>query len=506
MGRVDHYRFGPRLERFDEVLGDATWGAHEVSPPLGLIAKAAAATGDPLIHGAVGLLEELDIEGLERRGLVRLPREYREVYRYPEAYGFPAADGEADQARIRFDDRPAAEVAPDGLALYADVPFCAQACRYCTTSGMNTRGSREPVRAYLDAFEREARTLAERFGGTLPEFTCLFVGGGTGSYLELDEVVRQGEILSDVLGFPDGVPKTVEGNPSSVDRAKVAGLLDLGFDAMSLGVESFEDHLLQLCNRAHDAAGAERAIVESMNAGMAHLNIDIIMGLAGQTLVDFARTLQTIGRVRPGAVTIYPLRLHENTGFWRFDDLRFPAVNVVYVMQALARLYFARTGYHRTEGNRFVQDPAWVHAQHTHTRSLAADDLSIGTRAVSHVGRWGWANTNVIRDYQAHVNAGRLAARKLAEVSEWEWMVKTCVLPLKIAGGNDRALFARRCGQDMDALFGGPLRECAALGLLEPTERGYRMTDAGAVLETEVLRYIIAAAARPELGARAQAA
>jgi len=115
---------------------------------------------------------------------------------------------------------------------------------------------------------------------------------------------------------------------------------------------------------------------------MAHTNLNLIAGMVGQSLPTFLRSLETTGVLRPGAITVYSLRVHEHTGWWKAQEARFPTVGVVYLMQAAARLYLARLGYHRSEGNRWVLDPGLRHAQHTRNGWY---DVGLGTRAGSHV-------------------------------------------------------------------------------------------------------------------------
>lgn len=479
-------RFGSGVARFGEVLGPAAWGLEVRGPSLSDLERAAGATGDPVVEGAARFLREIDVEGLMRRGLVRLPRTYREVYSYPRMGLLPRVDPNQVHESVRF---AGAGVAPEGLALYVDIPFCERACRYCATRGANTGSDREPVRRYLDSLEKELRLVADRFGGDLPPFTCVYVGGGTGSYLELDEVARVLQMLEAILGVTPDVPKTLEGDPTSSPPEKVKALVGMGFDAYSLGIEAFEPHLLEVCNRAHDVALAEERIVGAMEAGMAHLNIDLIIGLPDQSLADVCHMMEQVGRLAPGAVTLYSLRIHEGSSFYRMAEERFPTVPVVYLMQAVARRYLRLAGYHRSEGNRWVLDPAWKHAQHTHTRRGGCH-LGVGTRATTHVERLAWMNTNVTPEYEDCVDRGVLPLKRLGEVDELQWMLKLAVAPLKLAAGLQSERFARRFGCEVEDVFGEPFSALCDLGLLARTDDGYAATEAGAIFEPEMLAYI----------------
>ena len=483
MRSASYPRFGPHIGRFDEVLGAAGRGLSTAGPSLAELRVAAQATEDPLVMEGVEFLEQLGLDRLLQEGIWREARSYREIFAYPDPPLFEQIDA-IDHDRLRFHGE---DTAPEGLALYVDIPFCDTACRFCFTVGRNTRGDRAPVLEHLNRIEREARLFVERFDGFAPRVACLYVGGGTGSYLELDEMERLLGILRSVFEMPAGTPMSCEGSPNTMRGPKVAGLLELGFDAISFGVESFEDHLLSSCNRAHDAALAEQSIVEAMQAGMAHTNIDLILGLPNQSFADALRTIETVGRLRPGALQLYSLRVLPHTAFWRADERLMPTSAVVYLMQAVARRYLVRAGYHRSAGTRWVTDPTFSHAQHAHTYD-GLSGLGLGPRGASYFPHLAFTNTRSIAEYARELDAGRLAVRRVHETTTTDRLVKSLVMPLKLREGLDADRFRQKTGLEVMAVFGPQLRRLEALGLAEVTTKGWALTEAGALFETEALR------------------
>lgn len=358
------------------------------------------------------------------------------------------------------------------------------------------------MRAYLSRLHAEMRLIAGRFPDGPPPAASLYIGGGTGSYLTLDEIDEVLGMLQTELALPSGIPMTLEGSPSTLDGAKAAGVLARGFGALSFGVESFEDPLLRDCRRAHDGALARARVAEAMASGMGHVNIDLITGLPHQTLGDFVRTLTTVGELLPGAVTFYPLRLHRKTRFWQRNDADFPSILSVYFMQVLGRCYLAQLGYHRSENNRYVRDPSFVHAQNYFTRG-GGFNLGLGTRAQSQIAGLSWRNSHITRDYLAALDAGHLPLTHLLEVTPAQTRLKHFLLPLKLRPGLDGTAFRARCGLPVEEAFGSQIERLLTWGLLHRTAQGYALTEPGLLLETETLRWIEkTATARPDVPTR----
>lgn len=477
--------FGESVAAFDASLGELARGVDRMGPATAAMCKAAESTGDELVREAAAWLREIEVDRLIAHDFVRHARSYLDVFRYPEPRsGPPAPDPALATDALRWGPGAAA----DGYSLYVDIPFCETACAFCTTAGKNTGADRAPVLAYLAHLERELALLAARFSGGMPAMRCLYIGGGTGSYLRIDELDRLLASIDRHFGLPAGIPMTLEGSPSTMDAAKAHALLARGFNAVSLGVESFEDHLLRDCRRAHDAAGAKSRIRAVTDAGIGHVNIDLIAGLPGQTLLDFCRTLNTVAELRPGAVTFYPLRLHRKTSYWARKDDEFPAVTVVYLMQALGRRFLARLGYQPSQNNRYVLNASYRQAQSVFTRS-GGFDLGVGTRAQSQIEGICWRNSHIRRDYLRALGAGHLPITHLMRVTPLQHRLKHFLLPLKLQTGLDSATFAARCAVSVEEAFGPILERLVAEKLVSPRPGGYRMTPAGELFETEALRW-----------------
>ena len=192
--------------------------------------------------------------------------------------------------------------------LYVHVPFCASKCAYCDFASV-AGADETTVRIVFRAMRTQL--LQWQRSGLDGVLESIYFGGGTPS-LVADEVV-------DLLGFIQeeflvhaGAEVTVEANPDSLDRNRVAMLAEAGVTRLSLGVQSFSDHELRVLGRAHDAEAADRACSAVSEAGLA-LSIDLMCAIPGQSRASWSTTLQRAADTGAEHVSVYPLSIEDGT-------------------------------------------------------------------------------------------------------------------------------------------------------------------------------------------------
>ncbi|WP_337843995.1 radical SAM family heme chaperone HemW [Thermus sp.] len=189
-------------------------------------------------------------------------------------------------------------------SLYVHVPFCPTLCPYCDFHVVR----RGPgwVEAYLRRLREEAEALHQRYPGPL---TTLYLGGGTPSYL------RDQELLALFGSLPwalqEGAEVTLEANPGTLNRKRLALLKDLGVNRLSLGVQSFQDPVLRFLGRAHGRKGALKAVEEALEAGF-RVSVDLILGLPMQ---EVEKDLKEAADLGVGHVSAYTLQVEKGTPF-----------------------------------------------------------------------------------------------------------------------------------------------------------------------------------------------
>src|SRR3712207_2777339 len=171
--------------------------------------------------------------------------------------------------------------------LYVHIPFCARICPYCAF--YKERADPAQTQRFCEALLRELEMLGSRFD---LQTETIFFGGGTPTALSTSQLSYMLRGFHEQLDLSALREWTMEANPGSVSPAKAALLRDLGVTRVSLGVQSWDDALLKLLGREHNAAQAEESFRILRDAGHANLNIDLMFGLPRQSLAQWQATLE----------------------------------------------------------------------------------------------------------------------------------------------------------------------------------------------------------------------
>jgi oxygen-independent coproporphyrinogen-3 oxidase len=189
------------------------------------------------------------------------------------------------------------------FGVYVHVPFCRHKCDYCAFATWTDRASLVP--RYLEACRRQ---VADAVADGLPPVTSVFVGGGTPS------LVPPADLMAVLAPLPlaDGAEVTVESNPDDVTDDLVAAYRDGGVTRMSFGVQSMVPSVLAGLGRTHDPDNVRRSVASARRHGLA-CNLDLIYGAAGETLAQWATTVDEVVALTPDHVSAYALTVEAGT-------------------------------------------------------------------------------------------------------------------------------------------------------------------------------------------------
>ena len=196
------------------------------------------------------------------------------------------------------------------MGIYVHVPFCRNKCFYC---GFYAVDSLQLKKAYLQALLHEME-LRKNY---LPknQVDTLYFGGGTPSYLDVDELEMIMYKIHDIWNLNAGYESSIEMNPEDISRNKLEKLYELGFNRLTIGVQSFHDDILKRINRHHTAQQAIDGIELAYNAGFNNIGIDLIIGLPGQTSEDIDHDLKMVNILNIKHISVYILSIDSNSVF-----------------------------------------------------------------------------------------------------------------------------------------------------------------------------------------------
>jgi oxygen-independent coproporphyrinogen-3 oxidase len=267
------------------------------------------------------------------------------------------------------------------LGLYVHVPFCRTRCRYCDFYRVGE--NRPRMDRFVAALAAEIDGWRELHGRAV---ASVFLGGGTPSLLEPEEIAAIVERLARRFDLAAGVEITAEANPSDLDASKLRELRAAGINRLSLGVQSFVDRELALLGRRHDAARAARVVEEARAAGFENLSLDLMVGIPAQTDGSFVASLDRAVALAPDHVSLYLLEVHAGS---EIDHLRRERPRLFAGEEALRRRYLrmrerlAAAGYAQYEISNFARPGR--ECRHNLGYWRCDDWLGLGPAAHSHV-------------------------------------------------------------------------------------------------------------------------
>lgn len=199
-------------------------------------------------------------------------------------------------------------------ALYLHVPFCASRCGYCDFATRAVERGSAQIDEYFERLVMDIRRAAKK--DDLVDVKTVYVGGGTPSFAGAKNLSMLFYTLGLSMHLTDEVEVSMEANPESLDERLVRDVWALGVNRLSIGVQSFDDGLLRMLGRAHDADGARRAI-EAAHERFENVSVDLMCGLPGQTTAQFVQSVEEAVALGVTHVSVYPLTIEEHTPFYR---------------------------------------------------------------------------------------------------------------------------------------------------------------------------------------------
>ena len=365
-------------------------------------------------------------------------------------------------------DRPPAAGVP--LGLYTHIPFCRKRCHFCYFR-VYTDKNADDIRGYIDALLQELTAYASRavIGGRKPRF--IYFGGGTPSYLSPDQLKLLTDGMKRLLPWDEAEEVTFEGEPGTLTDHKLRAIRDLGVTRLSLGIEHFDDHILEVNGRAHRSKEVERAYTYAREIGFPQINIDLIAGMVEETEEKWRAAVAKAVSMQPDSVTIYQMEVPYNTGIYRQMKAEGKLVAPVADWETKRRWVdyafgeFEKAGYTVTSTTTVVRDPAKVKFLYREGLFSGADILSIGVASFGHLNGVHYQNHHDFQPYVDAVQAGGLPTHRAYVVPDDERYLREFMLQLKL-GSVGLSAFTAKFGRDPREQFAVPLGTLQAEGHL----------------------------------------
>ncbi len=386
------------------------------------------------------------------------------------------------------------------LSIYIHIPFCSARCSYCAFNTYIDLAHLIP--AYARAVCAEL-AYAGRSSPSRPVHTVYF-GGGTPSLLspgQFEQIMRQ---LHAAFALSDDIEISLEANPDDLSNGYLSELRALGFNRISIGMQSANPRILQLFDRQHDVQAVTDAVRSARAAGFDNLNLDVIFGSPAESLADWQQTVAAAAGYSPEHISMYGLELKGGTALRMQVDagaLPQPDDDLFADMYEYAADYLAQAGYGQYELSNWCRPDRECRHNLQYWRNLhyigigaGAHGFADGSRysTITAPGRYIAALDKAQPDQRPFPLTSAVA--KHQAVSADDDLYETLMMNLRLTReGVCRARFQKRFGADITDMFPQQCHKLAALGLLRIEAERLRLSDSGRLLSNYVIREFVEA-------------
>jgi oxygen-independent coproporphyrinogen III oxidase len=375
---------------------------------------------------------------------------------------------------VERDAMPALQAPPNPatpLGLYLHIPFCRKRCHFCYFRVYTDKNASE-IGRYLDVLGREWEMYTQQPAIAGRPLNFVYFGGGTPSFLSTSQLQALVKSLTAVTKWNHAEEITFECEPGTLTQHKLTAIRRMGVTRLSLGVENFDDRILEINGRAHRSPEIETAYRFARGLHFPQINIDLIAGMLGETDDNWQRCIQKTVELDPDSVTIYQMELPYNTTISK--DLLNRTGQMTgslagwdtkrrWVREAFEAL--ERAGYHIGSAYTAVKDPSKTKFIYRDRLWQGADMAGLGVASFGHVNGVHIQNKDTWETYSDAIDRGELPLARAYRPTDDERMRRELVLQLKL-GRLRPAYFADKYKVDILAQFAEQFAGLRAEGYL----------------------------------------
>lgn len=343
------------------------------------------------------------------------------------------------------------------LGLYLHIPFCRKRCKFCYFRVYTDKNSSD-VDIYLQALAKEAELYAHQAGLQDRQFEFVYFGGGTPSFLSSEQLKRLIDRIGKYWRWDAAREVTFECEPGTLKKHKLEAIREIGVTRLSLGIEHFNDDVLELGGRAHKSPEIFRAYEWAREVGFPQINVDLIAGMVGDSESSWCDTVDKTLALDPDSVTIYQMEVPHNSGIAKEAKETGSSVPVASWSQKRAWVDHA---FRQFEEAGYVVSSAYTLVKPENHRGFVyrdalwrgADMIGTGVASFSHFDGVHFQNADEWGAYtSALLDRGELPLARALPITDHQRLIREMVLQLKL-GRIDAGYFREKFGAEITRTF-----------------------------------------------------
>ncbi|EOU1136954.1 oxygen-independent coproporphyrinogen III oxidase [Clostridium perfringens] len=350
----------------------------------------------------------------------------------------------------------------DKISLYIHIPFCAQKCLYCDFPSFARKDHLR--KAYIEALNKEIISLREKYNNL--EINTIFIGGGTPSVLEADELEC---LLKEVakLNMAKDIEYSMECNPGNLTEEKLEVMKNYGVNRISMGLQAKQDNLLKGLGRIHNYKTFKENFLLAKKVGFNNINVDLMFGLPNQRLNEWEETLREIISLEPAHISAYSLIIEEGTAFYNLyenDKLKLPTEEEERKMYHLAKKILEENGFNQYEISNYAKEGK--ECRHNLAYWNMDNWIGVGSAAASYINGKRIKNISSVEEYINSINEKGEAVEEIINNSKNDNMEEFMFMGLRKINGIDENEFKKRFSMNINDVYGEILNKYIDEGLL----------------------------------------
>lgn len=366
------------------------------------------------------------------------------------------------------------------MGLYVHIPFCKQKCMYCDFPAY--QNLQDYYETYVYALVQEIDLwVTEHPESKSRPIDTIYFGGGTPTELSIQQLQMIVDKIKSTFTITDDCHMTIESNPGEVDLQYLTKLVNLGFNRISFGVQTFDDKALTMLHRSHNGEKAKQAVYDAKEAGFTDINIDLIYGLPRQTLEDIQHNLDIVKDLPINHISTYGLQVEVGTYLYHLVDknlISIPSETIDESMYDMMMAGLKDLGFERYEISNFSKDNSY--SRHNLKYWHYVDYLGFGAGAHSFYDGVRRSNNRNVMPYIQAVDRYTMPTIDTETITVERAQEDFCFLALRTKWGLNEHTFKKRFGISVVNLFGTTLNDLVSKDLLEYENDSYHLTSEGA--------------------------
>ena len=366
------------------------------------------------------------------------------------------------------------------MGLYVHIPFCKQKCMYCDFPAY--QNLQDYYETYVYALVQEIDLwISEHPESKERPIDTIYFGGGTPTELSIQQIKMILDKIKSTFTITDDCHMTIESNPGEVDLRYLTKLVQLGFNRISFGVQTFDDKALTMLHRSHNGEKAKEAVYDAKEAGFADINIDLIYGLPRQSLDDIKRNLTIVEELPINHISTYGLQVEVGTYLYHLVQknlISIPSESIDEAMYDTMMEGLKELGFERYEISNFSKDNSY--SRHNLKYWHYVDYLGFGAGAHSFYNGVRRSNNRNVMPYIQSVDRYVMPTIDTETITLERAQEDFCFLALRTKWGLDEQKFEDTFGVSVYDLFGTTLEDLVSKDLLEYQSGSYHLTAEGA--------------------------